>query len=101
MKVLITGASGQLGSALLREASKQGMTSVAAYNSRPLHDGLQMDITQHEQVGTVINDAAPDYVIHTAAFTNVDACEVEPKRAWDVNALGTKHVVDACSEQGA
>jgi len=101
MKVLITGASGLLGSALLREASKQGTASVAAYNSRPLHGGLQMDITQQEQVRTAIKDADPDYVIHAAAFTNVDACEVEPKRAWDVNALGTKHVVDACSEQGA
>ena len=101
MKVLITGASGLLGSALLREASKQGTTSVAVYNSRPLHGGLQMDITQHEQVRAAIKDVAPDYVIHAAAFTNVDACEVEPKRAWDVNALGTKHVVDACNEQGA
>ena len=99
MKVLITGASGLLGSALLREASKQGTTSVAAYNSRPLHGGLQMDITQHEQVRAAINDVAPDYVIHAAAFTNVDACEVEPRRAWDINALGTKHVVDACNEQ--
>ena len=101
MRVLITGASGLLGSALLREASKQGATSVAAYNTRPLHGGLQMDITQHEQVRAAIKDVAPDYVIHAAAFTNVDACEVEPKRAWDVNALGTKHVVDACNEQGA
>jgi dTDP-4-dehydrorhamnose reductase len=101
MRVLITGASGLLGSALLREAAKQGTTSVAAYNSRPLHGGLQMDITQAHQVRAAIREAAPDYVIHAAAFTDVDACEVEPQRAWEVNALGTKHVADAANEQGA
>jgi len=100
MKVLITGASGLLGSALLREASKQGTKSVAAYNSRPLHGGLQMDITQCDHVRAAIKESAPDYVIHAAAFTDVDACEVEPKRAWDINARGTKHVVGACNEQG-
>jgi dTDP-4-dehydrorhamnose reductase len=101
MKVLVTGASGLLGSALLREASKSGTIAIAAYNSHPLNSGLQLDVTKPAQVQAAIQRVAPEYVIHTAAYTDVDACEIEPKRAWDVNALGTKHVADACEEHGA
>ena len=60
-----------------------------------------MDVTEQAQVQAAMQRAAPDYVIHAAAFTDVDACEIEPQRAWDVNALGTKHVADACEEYGA
>ena len=101
MKVLVTGASGLLGSALLRMALQSGVVAVAAYNSHPLNDGLQMDITEPAQVHATISRVAPDYVIHTAAFTDVDTCEIEPQRAWDVNALGTKNVAEACEEHGA
>jgi dTDP-4-dehydrorhamnose reductase len=101
MKVLVTGASGLLGSALLRAASQSGAIAVAAYNSHPLNGGLQMDVTEQAQVQAAMQRVAPDYVIHAAAFTNVDACEIEPQRAWDVNALGTKHVADACEDYGA
>ena len=101
VRVLVTGASGQLGSALLREASKEGTTAIGAYNRRPLQSGVQMDIAQRGQVRATVKEVAPDYVIHAAAFTDVDACEAEPKRAWDVNALGTKHVIDASGECGA
>jgi dTDP-4-dehydrorhamnose reductase len=101
MKVLITGASGLLGGALLREASKSGTIAVAAYNSHPLSGGLQMDVTEQAQVEAVLQRVAPDYVIHTAAFTDVDACEIQPQRAWDVNALGTKNVAEACAKHGA
>ena len=60
-----------------------------------------MDITEQAQVHATISRVAPDYVIHTAAFTDVDTCEIEPQRAWDVNALGTKNVAEACEEHGA
>jgi len=101
MKVLITGASGLLGSALLREASRSGVTAVAGYNRHALQDGLQMDITKFDEVENAVQRVAPNFVIHAAAFTNVDMCETEPQRAWEVNALGTKHVTDACDEHGA
>jgi dTDP-4-dehydrorhamnose reductase len=101
MKVLITGASGLLGTALLREAPKSGVTVVAGYNRHTLQGGVQMNITKFDEVETAIRRVAPDSVIHAAAFTDVDACEAEPQRAWEVNALGTKHVTDACDKHGA
>src|SRR5665811_601484 len=87
MKVMITGASGLLGSALLRVALQSDVIAVAAYNSHPLNGGLQMDITKQAQVNATVSRVAPDCVIHTAAFTDVDACETEPQRAWDINCL--------------
>jgi len=101
MKVLITGASGLLGSALLRVTLQSGVIAVAAYNRQPLNGGLQMDITEQAQVHATIRRVAPDYVIHTAAFTDVDTSEIEPQRAWSVNALGTKNVAEACEDHGA
>jgi len=101
MKILVTGASGLLGSALLKVALQSGVIVVPAYNSHPLNGGLQMDITEQSQVDATIRQVAPDYVIHTAAFTDVDACEIEPQRAWNVNAFGTKNVAEACEEHGA
>lgn len=60
-----------------------------------------MNITKFDEVETAIRRVAPDFVIHAAAFTDVDACEIEPQRAWEVNAFGTKHIVDACDKHGA
>ncbi|MGZ4883343.1 MAG: NAD-dependent epimerase/dehydratase family protein, partial [Halobacteriota archaeon] len=54
MKVLVTGASGLLGSALLRAASQSGTTAIAGYNSHPLNGGLQMDVTEQSQVQAAI-----------------------------------------------
>ena len=40
-------------------------------------------------------------VVHTAAMTNVDGCEREPEAAWDINAMGSMHVADACNLAGS
>jgi dTDP-4-dehydrorhamnose reductase len=101
MKVLITGASGLLGRALLKEAAKSNMTAVAVYNRHAVDGGFPMNITKFDEVETAIRQVAPDFVIHAAAFTDVDACESEPQRAWEVNAVGTKYVAEACDEHGA
>ena len=98
MKVLVTGGSGLLGKALLREASAQDIAIVGTYNSNPCAGGIEVDITQSAQVRAAIQSVAPDCVIHTAAFTDVDRCEAETRRAWRVNALGTKNVVEASRE---
>jgi dTDP-4-dehydrorhamnose reductase len=101
MKVLITGASGLLGRALLKEAARSNVTAVAVYNRHAVDGGFPMNITKYDEVETTLRQVAPDFVIHAAAFTDVDACESEPQRAWEVNALGTKHVAQACDKQGA
>lgn len=57
-----------------------------------------MDITDYVQVVNVISDYQPQYIIHTAAFTSVDQCEMDRKKAFEVNALGTGYVAQAANK---
>jgi len=61
----------------------------------------QMDIVNRETTRGIITTHKPDSVIHCAAFTNVDACQVDPDTAYAVNTVGTINVATACAEIGA
>lgn len=87
VRILITGAHGQVGQALVA-ALQQTHTLIKPHRH-------ELDISQNTIVGHII-ELAPDLVIHSAAFTNVDACAREPDQALLINGLGTKHVVLAC-----
>ena len=93
MRVAITGAGGGLGSALQERAG-------AGHELLPfLHADL--DVADPAAVRAAIGDARPDVVIHAAAMTAVDACELDPLRAYRANALGTRNVALASRETGA
>lgn len=95
MKVLITGAGGQLGTDLGR-AFEAG----TSYQVVPAgHDRL--DVSDRDAVRAAVGVAHPEVIVHAAAWTAVDACESDPDRAWRVNALGTRHVAEAASSVGA
>ncbi len=91
MRVFITGGGGQLGRALA-----QAFTDVTLYLGRHQSE----DIT-HPGIIKTICDFSPDVVIHTAAMTDVDACELKPDVAFQVNERGTRHVVEAVRRVGA
>ena len=94
MKILITGANGQLGHELVRATIAAGHEVVATS-----HETL--DITDKTAVDDVITSARPDVVIHAAAWTAVDACESEPEKALLVNGTATKYIADAAHAVGA
>jgi dTDP-4-dehydrorhamnose reductase len=94
MKLLITGANGQLGHELVRATIAAGHEVVATS-----HETL--DITDKTAVDDVITSARPDVVIHAAAWTAVDACESEPEKALLVNGTATKYIADAAHAVGA
>ena len=94
MKVLITGANGQLGHELVRATVAAGHEVVATS-----HETL--DITDKLAVDAAITAARPDVVIHAAAWTAVDACESDPDKAMLVNGTATKYIVDAAHAVGA
>ncbi|WP_366347968.1 dTDP-4-dehydrorhamnose reductase [Paenibacillus amylolyticus] len=94
MKVLVTGASGQLGRDVVLLLEKEGHDVLAC-------DRDQMDITNQAQCNDVISSYHPEVVIHCAAYTAVDAAETDIDGAYKVNAVGTRNVAVAAEKIGA
>jgi dTDP-4-dehydrorhamnose reductase len=94
MKVLVTGAKGQLGTDLVLLLSDRGY-EVYGYGKE------ELDITNFDQVKRVIREIHPDVVIHTAAYTKVDLAESEPDQAFLINSYGTRNVAVVSEAVGA
>ena len=91
MRVFVTGVKGQLGYDVMNELEKQGLEGIGV-------DIDEMDITDAYQVNKVIKEAAPDAVIHCAAYTAVDAAEDNEEICRKVNAQGTENIAKVCEE---
>lgn len=89
MKIVLTGAGGMLGHDIKKVFNG---TEIIGFTHR------SMDITVLDDVIVKIKSAKPDFLIHAAAFTDVDGSELEPEKAFLVNGLGTRNVVMACEE---
>jgi dTDP-4-dehydrorhamnose reductase len=87
-KVLVTGANGMLGSNILKFMSHD----VVGYSHS------EMDITDYNAVRNILQSEKPDIIIHTAAFTNVEACETEIDKAYLINTIGTQNLVNYALE---
>lgn len=94
MRILVTGASGQLGYDVERELERRGIEHLGT-SSR------ELDITDREAVERLMAAYRPDAAIHCAAYTKVDLAEDEPERCWAVNADGTRNLAATCREIGA
>jgi len=86
MKVLITGANGMLGSNLLKllPCETIGFTS------------KELDVTDFKKVSSVLDCEKPNIIIHAAAYTNVEECEVNPEKTYKINTMGTQNLVNYC-----
>ena len=91
MRVLVTGAKGQLGQDLMAELASRGITGIGV-------DVEDMDITDAEACRRVISAERPDAVIHCAAYTAVDAAEDNAELCRRINSEGTEHVARVCRE---
>jgi dTDP-4-dehydrorhamnose reductase len=91
LKILITGSTGQLGKALLRQA-KESIESVIGLTHR------QLDITDNTRLEKVFADRQPAVAINAAAYTDVDRSEQEPQKAFAVNARGPSYLAACCAK---
>src|SRR4051812_19883116 len=92
MKVMITGASGLLGKALRREWNGEEIVAVSSRD---------VDIRDAVRVREVVKHANPEWIIHAAAYTDVDGCESDQERAFSVNRDGAVNMAEAAKAAGA
>lgn len=85
MRILLTGATGQLGKALCPKLDKEGFQYWAC-NSKIF------DITNTKMVKEIADKISLDFIIHLAAYTNIDQAEDNPKDAYNVNQIGTRNI---------
>ena len=105
MKILITGSNGLLGQKIVYACLEkyknkvQLIATARGENRLILQEGYvyrSMDIGNREEVMQIVNEVKPDVVIHTAAMTNVDACETDREGCLRNNVHAVEYVVDAC-----
>ncbi|ACP54950.1 SDR family oxidoreductase [Saccharolobus islandicus] len=92
MRILIIGASGQLGLELSGILKGE---IIKVYNTKEIQGGYKLDLTNYSTVEDFIIKKRPDVIINTASLTDVDKCEVEKAETFTVNAEAVKHIVRA------
>jgi len=103
MRILVTGATGLLGSKLVEKLVRRGYHVYSGYNKREPINGepIKVDITKNDEIEKVFEVSKPDVVIHAAALTNVDECEMNKELAWKTNVIGTKNITNMSKRYNA
>jgi len=102
-KILITGSNGLLGQKLVKLLKSKKTYRIFALSrgedrmfDQKNYTYYNVDITQKKELTNTIVKIKPDYIIHTAAMTNVDACELNQKECDTINVDAVKTIVDLC-----
>lgn len=98
MNILITGAAGMLGSALCPTLEAKGHV-IYPTDVDTSDEGIEyLDVRNYQRVREIVEKMKPDLVMHLAAETDVDKCEIEPDHAYLSNTIGTQNVVLMCQK---
>ena len=103
MRILVTEASGLLGSKLVEILLRKGYAVYAGYNENKPKAGLpvKLDVSNEGDVERAFEISRPEVVVHAAALTNVDACELKKELAWSINVVGTRNIVKLSKKYSA
>ncbi|MDP9222695.1 MAG: SDR family oxidoreductase [Actinomycetota bacterium] len=103
--MLVTGASGLLGSNLVLTAAERGLPLVATYGRRttrlPCARNLALDLLDEEATRQLFDSVRPTWIVHCAAATDVDWCEANPDEAYRINAEVPRRLALIASELDA
>lgn len=94
MKIVVTGAKGQLGQDVLKQLAE------GDFEVYPL-DRAALELTDEQAVAAYMEKVQPDVILHCAAYTNVDGAETDRETAYQVNGLATKYLAQAANKMGA
>ncbi len=100
MRILVTGASGLLGTKVCQLGICKGFEVYSGYKQHRPQKGipLQLDLSQRNKIGKIFDKVQPEAVVHAAAMTNVDKCELEKRLSWRINVEGTQTIVKVCKK---
>lgn len=100
-KILITGASGQIGSNLVEQLTQNNHIVIASDLRKPSFSAtdhnVELDVLDKENIQRIVNEFDVDVVYHLAAILSASG-EKNPRRAWDVNMAGLLHILDVAKE---
>ncbi len=102
MGIFVTGGSGLLGSKVAEVALERGYEVYSGYNNHESVFGepVKFDLANPDSVVKAVDEIKPDVIIHSAALTDVDKCEVERVLAYKINAEGTKILSEIAGKLG-
>ena len=98
MRLLVTGASGLLGTRICQLAAKQNYEVYSAHSEHIPQFGIpiKLDITDGTALKQLFDKTKPDVIVHSAALTDVDKCEKEKDLAWKINVDSTSNIAQLC-----
>ena len=97
---MITGGSGKIGSRITRDLLEKNHEVHYTYSNNKLNVGIEhkLDISDRHNTINLISKIQPNFIIHTAALTNVDLCETDKKLANLLNINGTENILEGCKK---
>lgn len=104
MHILVTGGSGTVGWTILDRLAPDHDLYFTYLNNNVFHPfagSHHLNIQKRNAVFEHISNLSPDVIVHSAAMTDVDACETNPQQAREINVEGTQHILDAAGTVGA
>ena len=96
MKILVTGGTSKLGSRFIEYAKIIGFDVIGINLHSPFQNN-KLDLRDQGKVNEFFQDMRPDYIVHCAALSNADACEIDKENCDKTNTSATKFLAKACS----
>jgi dTDP-4-dehydrorhamnose reductase len=103
VKLLVTGASGLLGTRICQLATRQSYEVYSAHSEHIPQFGtpIKLDITDSTALKQIFDKTKPDVIVHSAALTDVDKCEKEKDLAWKINVESTSNIAQLCHKHNS